>query len=240
VQLVLDHSLTAFALYALATVAWLVVWRAANGYELMRRVPLLWMPFLLAVVFLVANGGTALLFDAVGSAEYEESRFAFIEGRASIAVQAVAAILIVATIVYGLTIRRLPVDFIRFMVYAVIAILGVMAPILWIPDGAAAGFFVLRHFQNVALLFGLFLCVGAIILMLDDLLTHGEARVVLDPQEEAALTGAADEGTAQEEIGDEGEASAADGDAADGDAADGEATPRRGLMRPPFLRGPIG
>jgi len=236
VELGFDHSLTALAIYLAAAGVWLVVWRAANGYELMRSVRLLWMPFLLALAFLLGNGVVAVLFDAVGTAEYEESRFVFLGERATIAVQALASILIVATIVYGLTIRRLPVDFIRFMVYAVVAILGLMAPILWIPDGAAAGFFVLRHFQNAALVAGLFLCVAGITIMLNDLLTHGEARVVLEPEDEAALAGDEPAGDEAAPAGGAEGGGSGDGQQGQHEGADRGAVPR--ASRAPFLRGP--
>jgi hypothetical protein len=171
-------------IYLTAIAAWLLVWRVADGYNLMTsRVKSLWIPFALAISFLSVNAVLVFLFDGVGTSDYEESRFVFIDNRAMLAIQALAAILIVATIVYGLTVRKLPLEFIRFMVYAVVAVLGLVAPILWIPDGFTVGFFLLRHFQNAALLIGLFLCVAGIIVMLGDLLAHGEARVVLDPTE---------------------------------------------------------
>jgi hypothetical protein len=178
------HGTAGVSIYLAAIVAWLLVWKVADGYNLMTsRVKSLWIPFLLATGFLAINAVLVFLFDGIGSPDYEESRFVFIDNRAMLAIQALAAILIVATIVYGLTVRRLPVEFIRFMVYAVVAVLGLVAPILWIPDGFTVGFFLLRHFQNAALLIGLFLCVAGIIVMLGDLLSHGEARVVLDPME---------------------------------------------------------
>ena len=176
------EGVAAAGVYLLGVAGWLAVWRVSDGYALMRdRAPLLWLPFTLALAFLLANAALAAGFGGVGAAEYEESRFVFIGERATLAVQALASILIVATIVYGLTIRRLPVEFIRFMAHAVIAILGIMAPILWIPDGLAAGFFLLRHGQNAALIIGLFLCVAGVVVMLADMLAHGDARVVLDP-----------------------------------------------------------
>jgi hypothetical protein len=178
------HGSAGALIYLAAIVAWLLIWRVADGYNLMTsRVKSLWIPFALAIGFLSINAVLVFFFDGVGSSDYEESRFVFIDARAMLAIQALAAILIVATIVYGLTVRRLPVEFIRFMVYAVVSVLGLVAPIIWIPDGFTVGFFLLRHFQNAALLIGLFLCVAGIIVMLGDLLAHGEAKVVLDPME---------------------------------------------------------
>lgn len=172
------HALIVATIYGLAMPLWLLVWWAVDGYRLFRQAPMLWLPFVLALAYLAGNLLMVIFVGAnTGSAEYEESRFVFIGERAMIAVQATASVLIVATLVYGLTIRKVPVDFIRFMVYSFVALLGLMAPILWIPEGSAAGLFTLRHFQTVALIFGLFLCVGGIVILLRDLLAHGEARV---------------------------------------------------------------
>lgn len=178
-EFALDHTIIATATYVTAAIIWLGVWHAAGGYRLQRTTRMLWFPFVLALVFLLANAFIVQVFDQVGTATYEEGRFVYITDRATIAVQALAAILVVATIVYGLTIRRLPVEFIRFMAYSVVAMLGFMAPLLWIPDGAATGFFALRHFQSAALIIGLFLLVAAVVLMLRDLVEHGGAEVAL-------------------------------------------------------------
>lgn len=171
----------ATALYLVAMPLWLGIWHSATGFRLMRHNPLLVIPFALSLLYLAGNALLLGVFTETSAALREEARIAIISDRAMIAVQATASILIVATIVYGLSIRRVPVHFIRFMVYAFIAILGVMAPILWIPAEEAALFFLLRHFQSVALNFGLFLCVGGIIMLLRDLLVHGDAHINLTP-----------------------------------------------------------
>ena len=62
------------------------------------------------------------VFGEMRSADQEEARTVFITDRAMIAVQATASVLIVATIVYGLSIRRVPLHFIRFMVYSFVAL----------------------------------------------------------------------------------------------------------------------
>ena len=174
------YELIALGIYALSIPLWLIVWRVANGYQLARRTPMLWLPFGLALLYLAGNAGIIIAFGGeVGTAPYEESRFVFIGERARIAVQATASVLIVATLVYGLSIQRVPVEFVRFMVYSFVALLGLMAPLLWMPEGVAEGLFVLRHFQTVALTMGLFLCVGGIVILLRDLLEHGEPEISL-------------------------------------------------------------
>jgi hypothetical protein len=83
----------------------------------------------------------------------------------------------VATIVYGLTIKTLPIIFLKFIISAYIALIGLSAPILWIPIEVPEMFFVLRHFQTVAMNSGLFLIVGAVIILLDDLMKYGKEHI---------------------------------------------------------------
>lgn len=166
-------------IYVLAVPLWIGIWWSATGFRLMRDNKLLALPFLLSLAYVIGNAILVAGFGGLSEATHEESRTIFITDRAMIAVQATASVLIVATIVYGLSIRRVPVHFIRFMVYAFVALLGVMAPILWIPAQEAEFFFVLRHVQSIGLNFGLFLCVAGIVVLLQDLLRHGDAEVSL-------------------------------------------------------------
>lgn len=165
------------SIYLVSIPAWLLIWKSAYGFQLMTENKLLFIPFLLGVIYLGGNAALTTAFSEVGQVSFEEGRFAYITDRAMIAVQATASVLIVATIVYGLTIKRVPVHFIRFMVYSFIAILGVMAPLLWVPLELPEMFYVLRHVQSIALNMGLFLCVAGISVLLRDLLTHGAAKV---------------------------------------------------------------
>ncbi len=165
--------------YLLSIPLWIASWYSATGFRLMRHNRLLMLPFGLSLVYLAGNAILVGAFAEVSGPAQEEARIAIIAERSLIAVQATASVLIVATIVYGLSIRRVPLHFIRFMVYAFVAILGIMAPILWIPAQEASLFFVLRHIQAIALNFGLFFCVAGIVILLQDLLTHGDARVSL-------------------------------------------------------------
>lgn len=193
------YELIALCIYAISVPIWMLVWRVANGYQLARRTPMLWLPFGLALLYLAGNAGIIIAFGGeVGTAQYEESRFVFIGERARIAVQATASVLIVATLVYGLSIQRVPVEFVRFMVYSFVALLGLMAPLLWMPEGVAEGLFILRHFQTVALTMGLFLCVGGIVILLRDLLEHGEPEISLSTSATVATRRAANSASGSE------------------------------------------
>lgn len=117
-------------LYCFSLAFWIVVWWSAAGFSLIRANRALWIPFGLNLMFLTINLALVIFFGEIGGTEYEESRFIFIGERAGLAIHATASVLIVATIVYGLSIKRVPVHFIRFMIYAFITILGLMAPII--------------------------------------------------------------------------------------------------------------
>ncbi|WP_187346281.1 MULTISPECIES: hypothetical protein [Idiomarina] len=167
-------------IYSTAFLLWFVVWYGATGYTLMRTNKLLIFPWIICPLFLIGNLLMTIFFGDVGSTEYEEGRFTHLTDRASIAVQATASIVIVATIVYGMSIKRVPVHFIRFMVYTFICVLGLMAPVLWIPIESPEMFYILRHLQTVALNYGLFFCVAGIAILLKDLVTHGDVAISFD------------------------------------------------------------
>ena len=173
------HQTIAIITYALALPLWLGTWWWIGGFRMQRHDPMLWLPNGLCLLFLIINLALVSMFGEVGKVAYEEGRIAFIQDRAMIVVQATASVLIVAVLVYGLTIRKVPVEFIRYLLYAFIFLLGVMAPIIWIPIEKPGFFFVLRHVQTVALIFSLFLCVAGIIVLLRDIMTAGGVEIDL-------------------------------------------------------------
>ena len=165
-------STVSMFVYFFAIPLWLVLWWTADGFSLLRRNRMLYLPLLLCVAYLLINGVLILAYGAIGEMSSEEERFYFIGERAQIAVQATASVLIVATIVYGLSIKQVPVSFVRFMVYSFVTILGMMAPLVWVPIEVPELMYFLRHLQTVALTYGLFFCVAGIVVLLRDLLDH--------------------------------------------------------------------
>lgn len=165
---------TAWVLNFLAVPVWVVLWWSLGGIKSSQSTPWLWLPFTLSILYLLANGFLGLLYTGVGDTPYEESRFGFIDSRARLGVDAGAAAVIVATIVYGLTIKRLPKAFLKFVIAAFVALLGITAPILWVPIELPELFFFLRHIQTIAMNFALFLVVAALIVMLKDMFDHSD------------------------------------------------------------------
>jgi hypothetical protein len=164
----------AWILHLVAVPIWVVLWAALGGFKSSKSTPLLWLPFALSLLYLVANGTLGFFFNGIGDTAYEESRFGFIDSRANLGVNAALAAVIVATIVYGLTIKRLPRAFLRFVIAAFVAFLGIATPILWVPIELPELFFVLRHIQTIGMNFALFWVVAALIVMLKDMLEHDD------------------------------------------------------------------
>lgn len=173
----MDYSSAAEVINFAAVPLWLLLWWFIGGFTRSKSNRLMWLPFALSVAYLLANGLLGWNFSEIGDVAYEESRFGFIDSRAKMGLEAATGSLVVATIVYGLTIKKLPIDYLRFIITAYVCIVGVASPILWIPIEIPEMFFVLRHFQTIALNFGLFLVVGGVIILLDDLIKHGEVKV---------------------------------------------------------------
>jgi hypothetical protein len=167
----------AWVLNFLAVPLWVIMWWSLGGFRSSKSTPWLWLPFILAILYLLVNGGLGLTYTGVGDTAYEESRFGFIDSRARLGIDAAAAAVIVATIVYGLTIKRLPKAFLRFVIAAFVALLGITAPILWVPIELPELFFLLRHIQTIAMNFALFWIVAALIVMLRDMFEHSELIV---------------------------------------------------------------
>lgn len=104
----------------------------------------------------------------VSHIELEESLFHFLDARSRLAIKATASVLVVASIIYGVSVKRLPKLFIAMESYAFISLIGLMAPITWIPTNAPEMLMPLRHIQTVPFLWGLFLAVGGIVVLLQD------------------------------------------------------------------------
>lgn len=173
------HVSVAIATYLTALPLWILTWWWIGGFGMQSQDRMLLIPNGLCLLFLVINLLLVAQYGDVGSVEYEEGRFAFIQDRAMIVVQATASVLIVAVLVYGLTVRKVPVEFIRFLLYSFIFLLGVMAPIIWIPIEQPGFFFILRHIQSAALIFSLFLCVAGIVVLLRDIMSAGGVEIDL-------------------------------------------------------------
>lgn len=167
----------AWVLNFLAIPVWVILWWSLGGFRTSKTVRWLWLPFLLSLLYLLGNGTLGLLFNEIGDTPYEESRFGFIDSRADLGISAASASVIVATIVYGLTIKRLPKAFLKFVIAAFVSFLGVTAPILWVPIELPELFFLLRHAQTIAMNYGLFWVVAALIVMLKDMFDHTDFTI---------------------------------------------------------------
>jgi len=124
-------------------------WPFLSGYRLFKTTLLLWITLPLRMAYLLV-GQTA--------------------------VRTTAPVLIVATLIKGLNIPKVPLDSIRFIIWSFSALFGLMAPTLGIPEGWTSGLF-FHCFQTAPLNYGLFLCVGGFVELLQGQLEHADAQV---------------------------------------------------------------
>jgi hypothetical protein len=143
-----NYLLLANIIDVVAIPSWILFWWAVGGFERAKSNRMMLIPFGLALIYLIGNAAISLRFSGIGEVAYEESRIAFIDRRTDVGLGAATGALVVATIVYGLTIKTLPIIFLKFIISAYIALIGLSAPILWIPIEVPEMFFVLGHFQT--------------------------------------------------------------------------------------------
>lgn len=149
---------------------WVAMWRMVNGYRLMTGdIRLLWVPFVTAIVTLAGNMALWALSPSVGPVELEEGLFQFLDNRTANVVSATGSVLVIATIIYGVSHERIPKAFIRYNALSFICFLGFSTPILWIPTHRPEWLMLLRHYQTIPFTYGLFLSVAGILVLLESL-----------------------------------------------------------------------
>lgn len=156
-------------LYITAAILWLFFWKALDGYRLMRStIPKLWLPFVTnsAVLLLNAYLNSSNLY--IATAGEEESLFDTITSRLGNVFTAATAVLAISAIIYTIRRQKASRHFVNFASYTFVFGLVSMF-IIWIPSNEATGKFLLRHFQTVFLCSSVSLCMGSILILLQDL-----------------------------------------------------------------------
>jgi len=156
---------------------WLLTWWAVGGFKRAQSNKMMFIPFGLGIFYAVGNLILAVLASDISDVTYEENLLTFIDRRTNAGLSAATGTLVVATIVYGLTIKIIPIAFLKFIIGAYIALIGLTTPMLWIPKEEKQLFFVVGHFQAAALNCGLFLIIGSVIILLEDLIKHGKKNI---------------------------------------------------------------
>ncbi len=156
-------------IYVLGIIGWILFWRFYIKKDILEEVKLLRIPFYLCLFFLTVNLLISGTNTTVGETQLEENLFLFLDSRSSLVISAISSILVVATIIYGTSDRKFPLKFIEFETFSFISLLGLMSPVIWIPGGTPHHLMYLRHFQTIAFLWGIFLCISGIMILLYDL-----------------------------------------------------------------------
>jgi len=157
------------SIYILGIIGWILFWYLYIKKDILKKVKLLRFPFYLCLFFLISNLIISGLNTTVGKTQLEENLFLFLDTRSGLVISAISSILVVATIIYGTSDRKFPLKFIEFEAFSFISLLGLMSPIIWIPGGNPHHLMYLRHFQTIAFLWGIFLCISGIMILLYDL-----------------------------------------------------------------------
>ncbi|SEE16414.1 hypothetical protein SAMN05421553_4177 [Pseudomonas anguilliseptica] len=169
------HSVAISLVYSLSAIAWLLFWRRSLAMPaLLQRYPLLLGGALVQLV------GAALVLhpDTSAGKEFEAVLFDVLHARADLVLSASASILVVATVVYGMQQQSPPPQtFIRLMSYAMVALLGFMLPIVWIPHTQTEWMRLLRHIQTAAFIWGLLLVCAGLTTLLEDLMRNENSAV---------------------------------------------------------------
>ena len=149
---------------------WLGFWRFHIRFGQFRVNPWLLYPFLGGLFFMGVNLWISGTNPVYGDSHLEEFLFRFLDARCGLVIGATSSILVVATIIYGASGTKFPLQFIRFEAFSFMSLLGVMVPLVWIPQGDPRALMLLRHCQTVGFLWGVFLCISGIMILLKDLL----------------------------------------------------------------------
>jgi len=157
------------SIYVIGIIGWFLFWHLYIKKDILKKVKLLHIPFYLCLFFLTANLFVSGVNTTVGETQLEENLFLFLDSRSNLVISSIASILVVATIIYGTSNRKFPLKFIEFEAFSFISLLGLMAPVIWIPGGNTNHLMYLRHFQTIAFLWGVFLCISGIMILLYDL-----------------------------------------------------------------------
>lgn len=166
------YSVAIGLMYSLSALAWLLFWRRSLAMPaLLQRYPLLQAPWLGGALVQLVGAALVLHPDTSAGKEFEAVLFDVLHSRADLVLSASASILVVATVVYGMQQQSPPPQtFIRLMSYAMVALLGFMLPIVWIPQTQSEWMRLLRHMQTAAFNWGLFLVCAGLITLLEDLM----------------------------------------------------------------------
>jgi len=176
------YSVAIGLMYSLSALAWLLFWRRSLAMPaLLQRYPLLQAPWLGGALVQLVGAALVLHPDTSAGKEFEAVLFDVLPSRADLVLSASASILVVATVVYGMQQQSPPPQtFIRLMSYAMVALLGFMLPIVWIPQTQSEWMRLLRHMQTAAFNWGLFLVCAGLITLLEDLMRSENGAVSSD------------------------------------------------------------
>ena len=164
-------KLKILTIYISGIILWGILWIPAGGYSLMTASPLLWFPYVAAIVILLIN--MFLWSDPDRDAEcdnYEKelAKIQYLERNAAHMVTAITGALIIAAAISAIKENApVPGDVILFESAAFIcAVVGVL-PKYWIPSKKGEWMMILRHLKTVPFTWAISLFLAGLLMLLD-------------------------------------------------------------------------
>ncbi|WP_133127760.1 hypothetical protein [Legionella nagasakiensis] len=157
-------------IYSAGIVLWPIIWFFLDGYSLLLKNKWIILPFMLCIVVLISNIALQFVGHPVFSIQLEEELFRFLDFRSANIISIISGILVISAVIYGVSKRKIPRLFIRFVALTFITLLGFMIPIIWIPTNKPEWLQVLRAYQTVPFTYGIFFSTTAILILLEDIM----------------------------------------------------------------------
>jgi len=142
--------------YLVGIVLWPVVWVLAGYFTLVPADPLLIVPFVLPLGFLVLNLSIARFQPWYPEKHSDELELIeFVERHGYYMIVAVSASIVAVSLLVTASKITVPLPFIDFIVASVVTSVGVVLPLVWIPGSDHEYLTLLRHVKTVPLMYAI-------------------------------------------------------------------------------------
>lgn len=164
----------AMSIYAIGMLAWIIIWALSKGFQLMRKIPLLLVPFLL--VFLVFGIDMVSISPSLDHINFttEEQLLQVLEGNTSQILVAVFGLIILAATLkefHGRTV--ISREFILYATLCMVFAVGGVLTVFWFPTHSVKPYYLLRHAKSVMYTYSISYFLAGLIAVLDNIRHRG-------------------------------------------------------------------
>lgn len=153
--------------YLIGIIAWPWLWRVPEGFSLLSQLTLLYFPFILTPLVLMLQIIFILWEPGISDFHTEENLVAAIETNNSQLVTATFGVLVLAATLASFNfIKSISRTFLLYMSLSLIASIGGVLMLYWLPLTHAEAYFVLRHLKTIPYTYSIgFLLTGTLIII---------------------------------------------------------------------------